>query len=484
MKNSSDETERVAEFIAELTINDIPEEVRRRSKLLILDTIGCIHGGYGTDVGRIIDRLLPETTGDEATIIGKRQRTRTSDAIFANARLANVLDADETLFSIEHLANAAVTVPLAICEANGFSGERLLAATVAGYEVGARIGPRPQLQVSEDGSPTWAAGRDGKSVRGFGLGMTYAATASAAKALSLPPSEVKHAFGIAGERVPDRTHSRIYDEFNPLIKYQQAGACARAGYEAALAASAGDTGVPTMLDGDDGIWAAFSVESVDHTALRRRWVSNLNERWETAELALKPWPCCHFNQFVLDDLSRLVEKENIEAPDVVEVTQSSPTYLTSPRFTDQEPDDMMAAEFSVPHAIAMVIRETPIDQWYAPEILDDPDVRSLRNRISVVPDESKSVRIEDGIIREIEFGLDVVTDEATHSIRSSMTKGMPWYTEAEMSEAAVREKFRVLTRSLYPQSQRWYECTSEVSDAVMGIEDHNVRQIMTRYGTA
>ena len=64
-------TQQPAEFTIAMKYGDLPEDVVEKTKLMLLDSIGCALGGYITDKYRIGMELIAEFGGHpQATIIG------------------------------------------------------------------------------------------------------------------------------------------------------------------------------------------------------------------------------------------------------------------------------------------------------------------------------------------------------------------------------------------------------------------------------
>jgi len=469
------ETDRIATFIVETEFTDLPAEVIEKTKRIVLDTIECAIGGHQSDIGKITTEFAHRRNAEgDATILGEGAQMDRATSVYANTRLANALDADETLFSFTHFGNAAVMTALAIAEATDAHGRDLLTAAAVGYEVGARLSIwGPPVNIEGDRVTGWP------EARGVGLEMTFAAAAAAANSLDLDVEETRNALGIAGERVPFPTHYNKWDTALdlPMNKYQDAGACARNGYEAAEFAESGATGARDILDGTDGLWAQFGPSESETESRKRRdtLLASLSKCWIVLDSTFKPWPCCHLNQFVLEDLKRLRDKQTITAETIESATLHAPTICATDRFRAQQPTNTVSAQFSHPHSIVMVLGDYTLDQWYDPFVLEDPDVAAVRKRIEVVAEPEPAVTIKDGIVRELEMRLELETADETYEIRSLRTKGMPWYDDTVLSDADLVEKFVTLSHGVRDGSSLWVENLKAASDRLLDFESQPVR---------
>ena len=116
-------TEALAQFVAATTFEDLPGKVVHEVKRNLLDTMGCAFAGLSTDIG--VEALtLARTLGGrpESTILGSGEKTSRALAAYVNARMANALDADETLPIPVHFGNAIMGASLAAGEAKGRGG--------------------------------------------------------------------------------------------------------------------------------------------------------------------------------------------------------------------------------------------------------------------------------------------------------------------------------------------------------------------------
>src|SRR5262249_13408899 len=125
-----------------------------------------------------------------AAIIGSTLRTSAAMAALVNATSAHAFQLDEVhLESTLHAGSIALPTAIAVAEAKGgVSGTDLIAALVAGYEVGIRVG---------------LAAKGGMFKSGFhnqGTTGVFVSAAAAARLLRLDAEETCHALGIAASQ--------------------------------------------------------------------------------------------------------------------------------------------------------------------------------------------------------------------------------------------------------------------------------------------
>ncbi|WFT97043.1 MmgE/PrpD family protein [Bradyrhizobium barranii] len=116
---STDLTGALARFASSLNLADnladVPTDVKADARRLLLDSIGCILAAARTRMAPIVHGLA-EFLGDgnAASIAGRKQRASLAGAVYANGRLANCMDLDETFPVGHHFGAGAVVAALAL----------------------------------------------------------------------------------------------------------------------------------------------------------------------------------------------------------------------------------------------------------------------------------------------------------------------------------------------------------------------------------
>lgn len=375
-------------------------------------------------------------------MLGRRERSSTANAAYANARLANVLDADDTFPTSAHFGNATVFGSLALAEELDRSGRELLCAIAVGFDVGARVG-------SWMGAPFRI--EDGRVVGWNELGgppasVTWAAIGACASISGLTPTQVEHAFGIGGANCPQPSIRKwAAAAVQPMYKYADAGWCADVGVNAAILASLGSTGFDGILDGEDGFWKLYGSPSHDDDAL----LGGLGTDWQILNTTYKPWPCCRWIHHPLTAFDRLLRRHHLTPTEIDRVVVRANPFALTPIFRDQQPPDGLTAEFSHAHALAALAHGIPPGpDWYAPEVLGSDTIRAFRAKVVVEP-EPRSANIAEwmggGQWRGVPGGVDVHARGSRLSATANHALGDPWSSETAMSDAALTEKFAVMT---------------------------------------
>src|SRR3974377_28576 len=232
-------TRAIAQFIAQLRYEDIPDEVITRIKLLILDALGCALYGSGLEWSRILRTALVQLDATKACRVGgTSERLSAPHAALINGSLVQSFELDDVhRQGVLHVG--AVTLPalLAVAESHAaLDGRALLAAAGDGSEVGPRVGK---------GSGQEHIGQGWHSGATVGV---FSAAAGAARALGLSAEETVHALGIAGTQ----SAGLMAAQFGAMVKRMHAGRAAQSGLYGALLAEAGFPGIADVFESPYG----------------------------------------------------------------------------------------------------------------------------------------------------------------------------------------------------------------------------------------
>ncbi|WP_322057032.1 MmgE/PrpD family protein [Paraburkholderia sp. J63] len=463
-------TQRLATFVAETRFDHLPEAVVTESKRLLLDTIGCALGAVRTESGRIALEYVGMLGGHAgATVIGAAARSSATNAAYANARLANVLDADDTFPTSTHFGNATVFSALALAEMQASSGRELITAIAVGFDLGARIGSwmGAPMQIENGRVIGW------NELGGPAATIAWAAIGAASNMAGLDAQQANHAFGIGGANSPQPTLRKWAESVEqPMYKYADAGWCAEVGVSAALLAKLGSTGFKDFLDGENAFWKTYGSPTHDDAAL----LCGLGSHWQILNTTYKPWPCCRWIHHPLTAFTRLMAGHELRADEIEHVTVRANPFALTRIFREQQPADMLSAEFSHAHALAAAAHGVPPGPlWYAPETMNDGSIAAFRSRVSVVAEPSSANIAEwmtGGQWRGVPGGVDVHARGRVFSATADHALGDPWDPRTRFTDQALRAKFNVMV-GLAPNGEgapALVQAANALADAVMNIE--------------
>jgi 2-methylcitrate dehydratase PrpD len=358
--------ERIAAFATEPDL-DAPEDARRAAALHALDAVGCGLAARALGVADAARSAMEAEGGaGPSTAIGVQRGLAPLNAALANGMLCHALDFDDThAAAIAHVSAVVAPAAMAAAEAQGRTGAELLDAIVVGGEVTIALGVRAA-------SGLYARGFHPTSVAGV-----FGATAAAARLGGLDAETTTRALGIAAS-----TASGLLAYLNDgaQTKPFHAGWAAHAGVVAARLAAHGAEGPPSAIEGRFGVFPALAdVHDADADL-------PLGRVWRVPELAIKPYPCCHFSHGCLAAGEALLA-DGLDPADIDEIAVAVPAegvaLVLEPAAHKAAPRTRYEAQFSLPWSLAALFLTGRLDLGtYSPDVLADPAIRALAARVT------------------------------------------------------------------------------------------------------
>lgn len=376
----------LAEFASTLRYDDLPDEVTREAKRLILDTIGCGLGGHAVEKGQLAVKLAQRNGGvPEATILGTAQKVPASMAAFANGDLMNALDWN-ALLPPSHVPPYVLAPVLALAEANCKTGKDLITAAVVGMEVAGRVGTSlGGLRATPGGFPLQVWGISSNQL---------GATAGAAHVLGLDPDRTLHALGLSAFHAPLPSHVKYnYTKEVGYAKFGPAGWMAQGGVVTAQLAEMGYRGDTSFLETERGFWAMNGAPTWDASKITH----DLGKQWIFMNAGYKYWPTCGFYQSPLDAFTALIEEHDLHPGEIDEVVYQIEKFASIDKYVTTEPNDHVEAAASGPFVFAVAahrIKRGP--GWQLRSVIDDPRIRAFMQKVRhEVNPRSEELRLQD-----------------------------------------------------------------------------------------
>jgi 2-methylcitrate dehydratase PrpD len=410
----------LADFASALEFPSIPPVTIAQAKLSILDTLGCaIYGSTLPWVTMLRRFVMSEGGKPVATLWGSSLLTSATQAALVNSTAAHSFEFDDIhMGGMIHPGALTLGAALAVGECRGLDGRTVLAAIVAGCEVGARVG----MAV---GTPHFRAGYHPQGTVGV-----FAASATAGRAMGLDPSRMREAIGIAGTQAA----GLMAAQEGSMAKRLHSGLACQSGVRSALLAAEGFTGIPNVLEADfGGFCGTMGGGHVD----MQRLTADLGSRWETDRIGFKPYASCAAAQSSIDVARRIRDGARLSGPDVGSVTVTTSTHAKIHCGWEFRPTGVTAAQMSIPYGVACALEHGNVTAAnFTEEAIRAESTVSLARRVTVVadegidslgPDQRYTVRVE---VRTVDGRL--LTGEATDR---------PGGPTRPLSARAVEEKF-------------------------------------------
>ncbi len=368
--NVAGATRRLAQFASALSFDDLPAAVVDKAKTCVLDTLGCcIFGATLESMHKLATMVAAENCGGQSAVFGFPLRTSASNAALINAASAHAFQLDEIhIEATLHPGSLAVPAALALAEANGgVTGRELIAAIVAGYEVGLRVG---------------LTAKGGMFARGFhnqGTTGVFVAAAAAARLLKLDAVQTQHALGIAGSQAA----GLMAVQEGAMTKGFHSGRAAQSGVYAANLARLGYTGIPDVLETGYGGFLSSLVGDCPLEAL----TADLGSRWEILKVGFKPAPASNGSIVAMAALDEIMRKHALAAEDIESVTAHVSTNTLHHCGWEYDPakiQGVLAAQMNLRYGMAVMAleRRATVAQFTEAK-MRDPVILDFVQRVNV-----------------------------------------------------------------------------------------------------
>jgi 2-methylcitrate dehydratase len=359
--------ETIARYAAELKYEDISEDVVRLAKRTILDTIGCMYGGYTAGPSKIAIKLASDVSAKKpATVLLSGTKTSADLAVFANGVMIRYLDFNDAFVSLTHGAghpSDTIAALLSAAELNERSGRDLITATVLSYEVFCKIA---------DVFDYLGNGIDHTTVTGM------AATVGAGRLMGLTPEQMIQAIGIT---VGGNTATRQgrSDALSNWKAFAAADACRKAIFAVQLAQE-GMTGPVNVFEGTYGFFKVMGHKPVAPP--------QFGEPFGIRRAFTKRFPLGQFSQTVAQ--AAVEARSFADRPDDIQEinihVSRSAIKIMADGPEKWRPQTHETADHSIPYAAGLALMYGKIDPaFYEDPYLHDPHLIDLVSRVKCLP---------------------------------------------------------------------------------------------------
>jgi 2-methylcitrate dehydratase len=428
--------EDIAGWVAELRYDMLPREVVNRTRLILLDTLGCALGALDAPPLQLARRVALEQGGNpQATPIGVRWKTSSDQAAFLDGIALRYLDLNDYSTAGGH-PSINIAPALSATEARGLGGQDLILATVIGYEV--------QLRLRE-------AAKDGKQ-EGWdhSTGVHYSTAAAAAKLFGLSSTQIAHALAIAGSHAC--TLAAVRKGKLSMWKGVAEAMAAKSGTFAALLARAGLTGPLAILEGNGG-YKEVVAGALDETVLRKR-----PDEFLLLTSCVKLWPCVFVAQAPIAAALNLRRQRHFSPDDIknIVIYLSAFSYEQQKKFLAAGLSSRESADHSAPYCVARALLDGAVQlEHFDEKSFSEPRAVALYKKVSLaradaLPDKA-SVRLE---IHLNDGGT--LSEEVLYP---------PGHTENPVGETEIVKKFYAISENVLGT-----ENTKKISDIVLNME--------------
>ncbi len=370
-------TRALAAYASSVRHSDLPAAVTDRIPYLMLDGFGCGIFGSALEWSTLMtDAVLALGSSGEASLWGVGKKVSADHAALLNGSYVQGYEIDD--YSRHGALHACSLVLPAVLGAatmrGGVTGTELIAATVAGFEVGNRVGRcLGPTQLTKQGWHTGAV-----------IG-PMAAAAAAGNLLGLDAGQMENAFGIAATQAGGLMSAG----FGSMVKRMHHGRAAQSGLYAAAMAGRGYTGIEAVFEQPYAGYCTTFTGSADRFNLDAL-VDGLGTEYRTLETCIKPYASCAKVHIPLDALRAIREKRPFDLDELAEIRVAcTGSTKTKVGWTYEGTGSATEAQMNLSYGFAVLLLEgDAFVEQYRPELLTSPEVLELTRKVVVEHDES------------------------------------------------------------------------------------------------
>jgi 2-methylcitrate dehydratase PrpD len=362
-------TRELCEFLAGIRYEQLPEAVVARTEDLFLDWLASALAGKGARPVETLEKFavaMGPATGSSEVLISRRH-TSPFFAALVNAAASHFVEQDDLHnSSVLHPGTVVFPAVLAAGQEAGISGKEFIAAAVAGYECGVRVGEflgRSHYKVFHT---TGTAGK-------------LAAAAGVAHVLKLDASRMRHCLGSAGTMA-----AGLWEFLRDAADSKQlhTAKAAADGLMAAWIARDGFTGAQQIFEGRQGMAAGMSSDA------DARWLTDgLGTRWALVETSFKFHASCRHTHPAADALLALMREHQLKAADVATVTAHVHQGALDVLGPVTDPQTIHQSKFSMGLVLALIARHGRAGLAdFTDAALKDGEIRAFHDKVKMVLD--------------------------------------------------------------------------------------------------
>jgi 2-methylcitrate dehydratase PrpD len=285
------------------------------------------------------------------------------------------------------------------------------------------------------------------------------------------PTTMVRAMGLAGSQA-----AGILELHHSWLKRLHPGWAAHSGIVASTLAEEGFVGPATVFEGDNGLFKSHLGRVPDRGSLH---LDDLGTRWMSAELALKPYPCCHFTHAFIDCALELREElldSGRSLDDIVSIVAPTSERLipavAAPVDRRIAPETIYDALFSIQFAVALALEQGRVDlASFYDQPLDDPAVRRIAALVTCPVDPQSDYPVH--------FPGEVVITLKDGSVLRKRHASSRGTHEQPLSESEVVDKFRSNV------TRRWDDAAAvEMSKTALSVENLSATELVDAFSEA
>ena len=420
----------LCDYALKLSYRDLPQEVIRRTKYIVTDTVGCALGGAESPPAKIARAAASEiTSAIPSTVLISGQKTSPDLAAFANGVMIRYLDFNDAYAGSPTCHPSDLLAPvLAVVDARNGNGKDVILGTVLGYEVFCGLidaGSKERGRIWDQAT--------------YGV---IAAAVVAAKLFGLTKEQMANAISLAVS-----SHISLEQVRRGQISHWKGCALANASRNAvfcAMLAAKGMTGPEEVFEGKAGFLSSTGIR------FEIRPFADSADTYRIMKARLKAFPAGYFSQSAIEAILNL-RSQIPDLDDIKEIRlQTFPAgyEVMGSGEANWKPETRESADHSLPFVMAVSLMEGNLEiRHYDQMYYKRSDVRALMQKISV--------RIgEEPVAAWPEVPLNIVDVETkSGKVLSTKVAYHLGHFKRLMTDEEQERKFRPMAEPLLPKRQ-------------------------------
>jgi 2-methylcitrate dehydratase len=420
----------LCDYALRLAYHDLPQEVIRRTKDIVMDTVGCALGGAESPPAKIARAAASEiTSAIPSTVLTSGEKTSPDLAAFANGVMIRYLDFNDTYAGSPTCHPSDLFAPvLAVADARNGNGKDVILGTVLGYEVLCGLidaGSKERGRIWDQST--------------YGV---IAAAVVAAKLFGHTKEQMANAISLAVS-----SHISLEQIRRGQISHWKGCALANASRNAvfcAMLAAKGMTGPEEVFEGKAGF--------LNSTGIRFEITpfADSAESYRILKARLKAFPSGYFSQSAIEAILNL-RTQIPDLDDIKEIRlQTFPAgyEVMGSGEANWQPETRESADHSLPFVMAVALMEGNLEiRHYDEMYYKRPDVRALMQKIKVRIGEEPVAAWP-----EVPFNI-VDVEMKSGKVLSTKVAYHLGHFKRWMTEEEQERKFRPLAEPLLPKRQ-------------------------------
>lgn len=429
-------TEMLSAYACGLSYEDLGSGVVEQVKRTLVDTAGCLVGGYGSEPA-VIARSLAEGSGGggrRSRVLGTRYDAAPDLAAFANGVAVRYLDCNDSYFSPGG-GHPSDMIPAALALAGplGSDGQTVITAIALAYEVFCRLSDEVVA-----GDLGWDQG----------IFSVIGAVCGAARVMGLNREQTGNAISLAV--TPHLPLGVTRTGELSMWKGCAAASAARSAVFAALLAARGMTGPGEPFEGRRGLWEQAAGRRVEIPEFPLGGARGDGDPFRITRTIFKAYPSQIHTQGPIGLALELRDKAaaggGVASVEIDTYGVAVSTASSEPEKWD--PKTRETADHSIPWLVASALLYGPVGpDSFGEERIGSGALREVMSRMTLREDADFTARYPG------EYNCRITVtgrDGARHTAHTAWPRG---HQRNPMSDAEVEGKFRRLAGGLLSEGQ-------------------------------